>query len=74
MTLFGDLPKLKNKWQGGVVGGDGAIWCVPCDAPYALRIDPLLDKCELVGALPPRSDRRRTSRIVRRAPRTSLTL
>ena len=29
VTMFGDLPKTKNKWQGGVVGGDGVIYGIP---------------------------------------------
>ena len=27
-----------------MLGGDGGIWCVPCDAAYACQIDPVTDE------------------------------
>ena len=57
MSLFGRLPKQKNKFQGGVLGGDGGIWCVPCDAAYACRIDPVTDEVAIVGTLPAQHDK-----------------
>ena len=29
-----------SKWEGGVVGNDGALYCMPMVCDYVLRIDP----------------------------------
>ena len=49
--LPGMLPGLLNKWQNGVLAGDGYIYGVPCDAPSVLQIDPRLDTCNFLGSL-----------------------
>ena len=36
--MLGGLPAGKNKWQGGVLGRDGNIYCIPCDASAVLCV------------------------------------
>ena len=42
----------KNKWQGGVLGVDGNVYCIPCDASQVLAILPASRTLQLIGALP----------------------
>lgn len=35
---FGNLPN-KYKWRGGVLAGDGGIYCIPLNSPTVLKID-----------------------------------
>lgn len=49
VTRFGNVGPRKNKWQNAVEGPDGSLYCVPCDADYVLRIDPLTDTVEFLG-------------------------
>lgn len=37
------------KWTGGVVGGDGMVYCIPGTATKVLQIDPIGKTCCLVG-------------------------
>lgn len=52
VSRFGNLGSTKNKWQNGVEGPDGKIYCVPCDAEYVLVIDPSTDTLDKLF-LPP---------------------
>jgi hypothetical protein len=38
-----------EKWEGGVLGGDGRVYCVPYRASRVLRIDPASGTTELIG-------------------------
>ena len=40
-TIGGHLPEMQglNKWEGGVVAEDGALYCMPMVAKRVLRID-----------------------------------
>jgi hypothetical protein len=29
-----------DKWEGGVVGLDGALYCMPQNAKFVLKVDP----------------------------------
>ena len=40
MTLIGDLPTTKDKWQGGFLGNDGAIYGIPECAERILKVIP----------------------------------
>ena len=33
LSVLGGLAPSRNKWQGGVLGRDGHVYCIPCDAP-----------------------------------------
>ena len=44
VTLIGDLPETKDKWQGGFLGSDGAIYGVPECADHVLKVIPGADK------------------------------
>ena len=39
-----------DKWYGGVLGGDGKVYCVPSDAEQVLCIDLITRTTELIGA------------------------
>ena len=49
--LPGMLPDLLNKWQNGVLAGDGYIYGIPCDAPSVIQIDPGTDSVHFLGNL-----------------------
>ena len=51
MTPIGGLPVMKNKWQGAVHARDGHVYCIPCDAPNVLRIDPRDGSFSMHGSL-----------------------
>jgi hypothetical protein len=40
VTLIGDLPTTKDKWQGGFLGKDGAIYGIPECAERILKVIP----------------------------------
>jgi len=40
------MPDIKNKWQGGVLAPDGAIYAIPSDADSVVR-------CRLTPGCPP---------------------
>ena len=42
----------RNKWQGGVLGLDGNIYAIPCDADHVLVIHAASGQLELLGTLP----------------------
>ena len=42
----------RNKWQGAVLGLDGLIYAIPCDADHVLVIHPRTEQLELLGTLP----------------------
>ena len=54
-TIGGPIPAGKHrpdgkyKYLGGVVGSDGAIYCLPSDADYVLRIDCETSEVKCVG-------------------------
>ena len=43
-TFGGPLPPGKEKWEGGVVGNDGVMYCMPQQCRYALKIDPAYER------------------------------
>mmetsp|Transcript_25484 Transcript_25484/g.63061 ORF Transcript_25484/g.63061 Transcript_25484/m.63061 type:complete len:274 (-) Transcript_25484:214-1035(-) len=45
-------PEWKNKWQGGVLGADGDVYCIPCDAQQVLAIHTESGTVSLLGNLP----------------------
>jgi len=51
---FGErcVSEWRNKWQGAVLGDDGLIYCIPCDAMHVLVIHPETAQLELLGLLP----------------------
>ena len=49
MEQLGSLPKGGYKWHGCVVGSDGAIIGIPCNADCVLRVDPADDSVTLHG-------------------------
>ncbi|KAL1507497.1 hypothetical protein AB1Y20_008333 [Prymnesium parvum] len=51
MHLIGtNLGEGGGKWSGGVLGPDGKVYCVPCDARRVLRIDPATGATDLIGS------------------------
>ena len=51
VSWFGDLGLKRNKWQGGVFGKDGRVYCIPCDANQVLAIHPRTSTLSLHGDL-----------------------
>lgn len=50
VTTFGDLPEGKWKWHGGQVCPlDGCVYAPPANAQGVLKIDPVRQRCELLG-------------------------
>ena len=45
ITKEGDLGLDAEKWEGGVVGRDGNMYCVPQMASHVLRIKPSVPSC-----------------------------
>ena len=61
-TTFGYTGTLKNKWQGGVLGRDGCIYCIPATGNHVLRIaafEGIEDEnpMQLLGDLPAHKDK-----------------
>jgi hypothetical protein len=48
VSTFGSLPKTHNKWQGGFLGEDGAIYCIPEHANAVLKIIPSTQEVEMI--------------------------
>jgi len=40
IKLVGDLPPSKDKWQGGFIGNDGAIYCIPENFNQIMKVTP----------------------------------
>jgi len=38
IELFGNLSKTKDKFQGGFIGNDDAIYCIPENADRVMKI------------------------------------
>lgn len=63
-STFGFCGTDKNKWQGGVLGRDGCVYCIPANGQHVLRIhtNPIDDSSgeqpvQLVGHLPAHKDK-----------------
>ena len=50
---FGELPAAEEKWAGGVLAGDGKIYCVPWAATEVLVIDPVTRTLSTFGSVSP---------------------
>lgn len=51
VSTFGMVGGIRCKWRGGVVGGDGKIYCVPDCASQVLCIDPATQSTSVFGEL-----------------------
>lgn len=49
VQLIGESYSGINKWSGGGIGGDGCLYCIPCNHKRVLRIDPVAMTTSLFG-------------------------
>ena len=51
VTLIGGPFRGRNKWYGGLLGGDGCIYGIPQNAGSVIKINPKTEACTTIGAL-----------------------